>query len=413
MSQQLAHKPVSLWRNRNFLLLMGGYAISALGTGISQLALPLLILAQFHSPPAAALNASLQWLPYIILGLPAGALVDRWNRKHVMLLSNLGLLLCIGSIPLALLLHILTLPHIYIVSLLTGAFTIFYQLGEVGTFTTIVSKEQMSTAVAQDEMIYSSVSLLSPSLGGMLFGLGKIFPFLTDMLSYGVMILSILGIRVSGTPNETEHMVQKRHLLAEVWEGIRWLWEHHLVRLLVLLTSYFYMLMNASILFVVLLANSLHLSSFITGILVGCGGLGNVLGTLLCPLLQKRIRSARLLRGTVILFVLLWPLYALIRSPLLICLLIFCISIADSVSAILMSSYRLSAIPNNLQGRVGSVSRLLFYGVLAAGQAGVALCLRYFQLSIAVYVLWAGLLVCAVSVFFSQDLKRLDSLQKL
>ena len=84
-----SHEPgLALWRNRNFLLLWGGQAISILGTSISTLALPLLLLALTHSPTQAGFVAATQTVPYVLLSLPAGALVDRWNRKTVMILFN-------------------------------------------------------------------------------------------------------------------------------------------------------------------------------------------------------------------------------------------------------------------------------------------------------------------------------------
>src|SRR5690348_5788529 len=120
--------PGSLWRSRDYLLLWLGQSISTLGSGISLLAFPLLILAQTRSPAAAGISASLQQVPSFLFSLPAGALIDRWDRKWVMVLSTLGLLLCLASIPVALLVSgELTLAHLYIVSFAIGSLVTFYQ----------------------------------------------------------------------------------------------------------------------------------------------------------------------------------------------------------------------------------------------------------------------------------------------
>lgn len=74
-----------LWRNADFLLLWSGQAVSALGSSVSRLALPLLTLALTHSPAQAGFIAALQSLPYLLFSLPAGALIDRWDRKRVMI----------------------------------------------------------------------------------------------------------------------------------------------------------------------------------------------------------------------------------------------------------------------------------------------------------------------------------------
>ncbi len=76
----------SLWRNRDYMLLWSGQLVSSVGGQVSQLAFPLLILALTHSPAQAGLAGALRALPYLIFSLPAGALIDRWDRKRVMIL---------------------------------------------------------------------------------------------------------------------------------------------------------------------------------------------------------------------------------------------------------------------------------------------------------------------------------------
>src|SRR2546421_7780740 len=96
-----AVRPASLWRNRDFLLLWSGQMVSAIGSQVSLLAFPWLILAVTGSPVQAGLIAALRALPYLFFGLPAGALVDRWNRKRVMILCDAGRTLAMGSVPIA------------------------------------------------------------------------------------------------------------------------------------------------------------------------------------------------------------------------------------------------------------------------------------------------------------------------
>src|SRR5947209_9790258 len=102
----------SLWHNHDYLLLWSGQIISLTGTGISQLAFPLLVLALTGSPAQAGLVGALRGLPFILLSLPAGALVDRWNRKKVMIFCDVGRALALASIPFA-----YTIGHLTIVQL--------------------------------------------------------------------------------------------------------------------------------------------------------------------------------------------------------------------------------------------------------------------------------------------------------
>lgn len=387
-----AGKPPALWRNRDYVLLWLGQAVSAVGTGISQFAFPLLVLSLTRSFTAAGLAGTLGQLPYLLFSLPAGALVDRWDRKRVMLTCTLGLALCLASIPVALLGGHLTILQIYIVAFLMGTFSVFDQLAGLGALTQVVPKAQLSNAVAQNEVVYSSVQLLAPSLGGLLLSVGSALPFLADVVSYCLLFVSLLNIRTSFQSVRNE---EQQHLLREVWEGIAWLWSHAVVRVLAFLTSYLYVVMSASILIVYALARQQGISIALIGLILGIGGGGNVVGTLLCPVVQRRVPFGRALIGLLALLVLLWPLYGLVGSPILLAIVVVGLAVIDSVSSILMTSYRLGAVPDNLQGRVGSVYRLLIFGALALSQYGTGYSIEHFGVKVTLAVLWGGLVVFA------------------
>src|SRR5215470_4790037 len=119
-------RPTPLWRNRDYVLLLSGQLVSSVGTQVSMLAFPLLVLAITHSPAQAGIVAALRGLPYALFILPAGALIDRWDRKRVMILCDTGRALALGSIPLALALGQLTLVQLYLVSLIEGTLFIFF-----------------------------------------------------------------------------------------------------------------------------------------------------------------------------------------------------------------------------------------------------------------------------------------------
>src|SRR5579885_1992667 len=153
---------VPLWRNRDFLLITGGQAVSLMGSQVSQLAFPLLMLALTHSPAQAGFMAAVRGLPFALLCLPAGALVDRWNRKRVMILCDTGRALALGSIPLALLLGLLSLPQLYLVSLVEGTLFVFFQMAEYAALPHVVTKEQLPAATGQNEVLYSTALLLGP-----------------------------------------------------------------------------------------------------------------------------------------------------------------------------------------------------------------------------------------------------------
>lgn len=404
MQEPVSHQASRpLWKNIDYLLLWSGQAISSLGTGITLFAFPLLILTITHSFAAAGFAGALGQLPYLLFSLPAGALVDRWNRKHVMLVSALGLALCVASIPFAILIRHLTLLQLYLVSFAIGVLYVFYELAGLAALTHVVRRDQLAAAVSQNEAVYSIVSLLAPPLGGTLLSIGLQFPFIADACSYLVLLGSLFGIRASF---QEERKQAHKHVLAEIREGIARLWSHHLVRLFALLTAYLYVLMSGGVLIVYAISRQQHISSVIIGLLLGIGGIGNIAGTLLCPLVQQRVSFGRALCGSLVLFVVLWPLYALSDSALLLGVVIVGLALLDSVSSILLASYRLAAVPDEMQGRISSIYRLVIYGALALGQVLIGQCLDRFGVLLTVGLLWLGLLLFTVVLLVDHQVRQ-------
>jgi MFS family permease len=184
-----------LWQNRDYLLLWGGQAISTTGSTASELALPLLILSLTHSPVQAGLMGALRTVSILLTNLPAGALVDRWNRKYTMMGCDTGRAVALASIPLALALGHLTAAQLYLVAMAEGALATFFDLAQAASIPRVVRKEQLPTAIAQQEVTGGVVTLLGPSLGGMLYGLARSLPFLADAISYVASVCSLLFVR--------------------------------------------------------------------------------------------------------------------------------------------------------------------------------------------------------------------------
>src|SRR5262249_10751132 len=227
-----ATHPTPLWRNRDYRLLWSGQAVSSVGSEASQLVLPLLILSLTQSPAQAGFAGALRALAYLLLGLPAGALVDRWDRKRTMILCDAGRALALGSIPLALALGRLTVVQLYLISLLEGALFVFFTLAESAALPRVVAKGQLPAATAQSEVTGGVVTLVGPSLGGALFGVTRALPFLVDAISYAASVLSLAWIRL---PFQEERPPQTLSLRAEMREGLLWLWREPVVRSLALL----------------------------------------------------------------------------------------------------------------------------------------------------------------------------------
>lgn len=355
-SAQATVRPRSLWRNRDYLLLWSGQAISLIGTQVSQLAFPLLILALTHSPFQAGIAGTLKALPYLVLSLPAGALVDRWNRKRVMILCDSGRALALGSIPLALVLGHLTFIQIYLVALIEGTLYVFFNLARVSCLPHVVTPAQLPAAVASNETTTNLGYLLGPSLGGLLYGLGRMVPFLVDALSY---LASVLSLRLIRTEFQEVRAASSSRLWEAIREGLIWLWHHPLIRLLALLTAIGNLADFGVGLTVIVLAQQQHASSFGIGLMVACGGVGGILGSLVANVVQHHGTLRQILVGVHWVWGLLLCCIALAPNPWIIGILLGLIELVVSIALVALSSYRLATIPDALRGRVTSVYNLL------------------------------------------------------
>src|SRR5579863_8849435 len=232
-----------------------------------------------------------------------------------MLLSTFCLMVCVASIPLALFLTSgpLRLLLLYAIAFGLGAISLFYELAQFAALAWIVPKSQLPTAVAQNELIVGSCALVGPALGSWLISLSRLLPFVTDALSSLILLSSLLFIR---SPMQDERRRERHHLLREVREGLTWLWEHEVIRSILLISSYVNLTITASVLLVLAIVQQQHLPSVLYGLIVAAGGVGNLLGTVLCPSMPRRIRFGLTLRCALIVFVFVFPLYGFITTPL-------------------------------------------------------------------------------------------------
>ena len=399
-------KTARLWGNRDWLLLWSGQLVSVVGTQISQLAYPLLMLALTKSPAQAGFISASRTLPYLLLGLPAGALVDRWNRKRVMMISDAGRALALGSIPLALALGRLTLAQLYIVALLEGVLNVFYNLAETAALTRIVTREQIPAATTLNEVTLSTGSMLGPALGGLIFAIGQGFAFLADAISYAVSVASVWFIRAELSAPQSDDTSKSGRLTDEIREGVVWLWRHSLLRLLALIVGGTVMIESGYMLVVIILAERMGASSAVTGLVLGAGGVGSVIGAVLSGPAMRRLTFGQIAVGVHWVWALLLPLYAIAPNPLALAAITLGAYGVTPIFFVAQYSYRLARIPDELQGRVNGVFRLFQFVGQPLGLALAGLLSQALNPVGAVLVFAALLIMLALTITFSRELRR-------
>lgn len=366
-----ARRPAPLWRNRDFLLLWSGQTISTLGTRVTGLAYPLLVLAMTGSPAQAGLVGFAQTLPFLVCYLPAGALVDRWDRKRVMLVADAGRAVALGSVVVALAAGRLTLAQLLVVGFVEGSLYVFFQLAEGAALPHVVARSQLPAAVAQNQARDQGAELAGQPLGGFLFGIGQAVPFLFDAISYLVAFCALLFVR----PALQGRRTARRHLVAEVVEGIRWLWRQRLLRLLVLLIGITNFAFNAMTLALIVRAQQLGASPTVIGLMFGAMGVGAVIGALAAPWLQRRIPARVVMIGVLWVWAAQFAALAALPDVVAIGAVLAVSGAIGPLFNVVTTSYRYALAPDRLQARTISAGRLVAWGTipLAALSAGLLL----------------------------------------
>ena len=396
----------SLWRNRDFLLLWSGQTVSVLGTNISMLALPLLVLAVTHSPAQAGLLTAVRQLPYLLFSLPAGALLDRWDRKKTMIRCDLVRWIVLGSVPLAFMFGHLTLLQLYLVAFIEGTAYVFFSIAQIAALPQVVTKEHLPRAYAMDTTTEYVGQLLGPSLGGFIIGLapliiiGANLAFALDSASYLISVITLRFMKVSFQVARTQ---VRRALRKEIAEGLRFLWDQPLLRIMAILTMNGNFLLSPVTLAVIVLAQgTLHVSVQVLGIVVAAGGIGGVLGGFVAPWIRSHVRFGLIIIASIFGWTLALVALALAPSALLLIAGVGLIGFIWPAYGVTLVSYRLSLSPDHLQGRVNSAFRFLSYGAEPLGAALFGLLLSLLNARLVLGIIAAGLALNAIAACFTR-----------
>jgi MFS family permease len=353
-----------LWRNRDFILLWSGEVISTIGVRASAMAYPLLVLAITGSPAKAGVVGFAQTLPYMLFYLPAGALVDRGNRKPIMLISDAGRALAMASIGVALVLHGLTLTHIVLVAFVEGALFVFFQLAESAALPHVVDQSQLPTALAQNQARDYGAELAGQPLGGLLFGIGRMLPFLFDALSYVVSFICVLLVRPAFQEQRERTPTRLR---AEVLEGIRWLVRQRFLRALVMLIGLTNIVFAALPLVTIVRARQLGASPALIGALFALLGVGAIIGSLIAPWIQRRTPGRVIIVGSLWLWAAQLAVAPFVGDVVWLGVMVATTSLVGPSFNVLAGSYRYALTPDRLQGRTQSAARLVTWGTIPLG----------------------------------------------
>jgi predicted MFS family arabinose efflux permease len=335
----------------------------------------LLILAITNSPGAAGVASALRALPYLLFSLPVGALIDRWDRKRVMIACDLLRALVVLTVPLALWFDVLSLSQIYAVAFTEGSLFVFFNIAEVAALSRVVPAVDLPRAAAQNEASFGATQIVGPSLGTLLFQtLGHAAPFVADTFSYLVSAVSLCKIK---TDIRAAPKTGARHLRAEIAEGLQWLWQQPLIRYMAVLTGCMNFIYAATPLPLIVLAKQMGASEIDIGLVFSIGGISGIVGALIGGRIQRRFSFGQVIISVIWTQALLFPLYLVVPKFYLLGVVYALIYTLAPVYNVVQFSYRLALIPDALQGRVNSSFRLLAFGFNPLGATLCGLLLEH------------------------------------
>jgi MFS family permease len=380
---------MKLWRHRDFLLLWSAETVSELGSTVSRLALPLLAATVLGATPwEMGLLTAAGTAAFLLVGLPAGALLDRVRRRPVMIAADLARLVLFGWIPVAWWLGVLTFPQLVVVALLGGVATVFFDVAYQSVLPSVVGREGLVEGNTKLESTRASAEAAGPALGGGLVQVvGAANAVLLDALSFAVSALALFGMR--GT--EVVAPPSGRSLRAEIGEGLRFVLGHPLLRPITACTAtgnlFGSVLLAVQVLYLVTV---LDLPAVVVGLVVAAGSVGGIAGAVTGGFWMRRFGQGRVVVWSLLLTGL--PVLAItLGHPVWFAVGLFFEGYGVVVYNVAQLSFRQAICPDRLLGRMNASVRFLVWGTMPiGGLLGGALG--------ELFGLWPTLLVAAIGL---------------
>lgn len=394
----------SLWRNRDFKTLWFGQGVSALGDAVSITALPLLVLALTGSGLQMGIVGALQSIPDLLLGLIAGALADRFDRRKLMLLSDLGRAILTALIPLAVWLHLPVMPVVLAVTAPIAALRVLFLAAWTASLPNLVHRKQIGQANSYFEAIFSVGFIVGPGLAGVLSGwIGPGRTLAIDAVTFLVSVLSLFAIH---RPLQAPTRAETPNFIADIREGIVFLIRHVTLRTVILYWTVISLAMSAVIpVLTYLITRDRGLPGSAVGLVISAYSVGYLVGSLLATRIVHGKVGYLMLAST---FVSGTAMIAIsqLGSVGLMAVVAAISGICEAFTLISYTTLRATETPNELLGRVGSTARTLTLGVGPLGLLLSGILLDAVRGSMTTLIFGAWVVLTAAMFSFSPVLRN-------
>ncbi|MBA3587441.1 MAG: MFS transporter [Chloroflexi bacterium] len=381
-----------------FRWLLASSWITNLGDGIALAAGPLLVASQTEDPLLVAMAALLQWLPQLLLGLYAGALSDRLDRRLIVVTVDVVRAVVLAAIATSIVTGTLSIAVILIALFLLGTAEVFADNSSQTLLPMLVRREDLALANSRVQAGLITVNqLIGPPVGAALFAAGMAWPFVGQaiMVATGALLVSRIGL-----PAHRRDPKRITAIHQDIAEGFRWVRHHAAVRTLVLTIFTFNITFGAAWSVLVLYATQrLGLGEIGFGLLATVSAMGGMLGTLSYGWITRRVSLGNIMRIGLILETFTHLGLAITTVPAVAMAIFFVFGAHAFVWGTTSVTVRQRAVPRELQGRVGSVNTVGVFGGLVLGSAAGGLLAQRFGITAPFWFAFAGSAVFVVLIW--------------
>jgi MFS family permease len=363
----------TLWRHADFMKLWTGQSISLVGTAITQLALPLTAIVILKATPfEVGLLGTFEFLPFLLVGLPAGVWVDRLSRRRILIVADVGRAITLGSIPIAYELGVLHILQLYVVAFVTGILTVFFEVAYQSYVPSLVERDQLVDGNGKLEISRSGAQLAGPGIAGPLIQLVKApVAIFVDALSYVGSVLFLILIRKKEPPVEPQGPDGAPRMRRQIKEGLRYVLGNRYLRSIAACTATSNLFGNVAFAVLLLFAvRVLDLTPGAIGIILAIGNVGFLAGAFASGRVSKRLGVGRTILFSAIVFSLAGILIPLATPstawPILIASIIVG-GFGGVVYNVNQVSLRQAITPERMQGRMNATMRFMVWGTIPIG----------------------------------------------
>jgi MFS family permease len=345
-------------------------AISTLGDGIYLAALPLLAAQLSRDPLAVSVVTFASWLPWLLVALLSGALVDRWDRRRVLWTVDLGRCVLVGALTVLVLAGWASIWLLATVGFLLGVGQTLFDGAVLAIIPALVSRDRGRLERANGRLgavMTAGQQLAGPPVGGAVFTVAAWLPFAADAVSFAASAALLVTLRGRFTAERPE-VGAPASLRGEIAEGLRFLLGHRVLRALAGMVGTYSLVYMAGVAILVLFAQQeLGLGSIGFGLLLAAIAVGGLPGNLLAPAVGQRLRAGTLLIGGTLVTAAAWLAVGLAPTAWVAAAALVVVGVVGSIWDVAQLSLRQVLIPDRLLGRVISAFRLVGFGPAPVG----------------------------------------------